>query len=330
MKENIIKNKTVVYQAKNGAIELRGDFDNGTVWATQKQIAEVFDIERSVATKHIRNIFKDKEVDENKVCANFAHTTQHGAIEGKTQTRNVKIYNLDIILAIGYRANSSRAIEFRIWATKLLKQHITKGYTINRKVIGKNYEQFIKAVNDVKKLLPAGSVVKTEDVLELVKSFSSAWLSLESYDEDKFPKSGATKKLVKVQADELYNAVEEFKKELINEKQATELFAQEKKDKNLEGILGNVMQEAFGREMYPSVEQKAAHLLYFVVKNHPFNDGNKRTGAFAFVWFLQKAGIEFRREITSAALTAITLLIAESKPKDKDRMIGVVLLMLKK
>jgi death-on-curing family protein len=325
MKENIIKNKTVVYQAKNGAIELRGDFDNeNTVLGSLNQIAELFGRDKSVISRHIKNIFKSGELKENSVVAKIATTASDGKIY------QVDYYNLDMILSVGYRVDSKIAVEFRKWATKLLKQHITKGYTINRKVIGKNYEQFIKAVNDVKKLLPAGSVVKTEDILELVKSFSSAWLSLESYDEDKFPKSGATKKLVKVQADELYNAVEEFKKELINEKQATELFAQEKKDKNLEGILGNVMQEAFGREMYPSVEQKAAHLLYFVVKNHPFNDGNKRTGAFAFVWFLQKAGIEFRREITSAALTAMTLLIAESKPKDKDRMIGVVLLMLKK
>ncbi len=325
MESSIKKNKVVIYQAKSGAIELRGDFDNeNTVLGSLNQIANLFGRDKSVISRHIKNIFKTGEVNKNSVVAKIATTASDGKIY------QVDHYNLDVILLIGYRVDSKVAIEFRKWATKLLKQHITKGYTINRKVIGKNYEQFIKAVDSVKKLLPDGNLVSTGDVLDLVKSFSGVWLSLESYDEDKLPKSGATKKTVKIQAEELYQAVKEFKNELIKEKQATDLFAQEKKSKNLEGILGNVMQKAFGREMYPSVEEKAAHLLYFVVKNHPFNDGNKRTGAFAFVWFLQKAGIEFKGEITSAVLTALTLLIAESKPKDKDRMIGVVLLVLKK
>ncbi len=325
-----INKELVIYQAKNGAIEFRGDFNDETIWATQKQIAEVFGIDRTVVGRHIKNIFQDGEVNEKVVSAFFAQTTKHGAIKGKTQTKEIKFYNLDIILAVGYRTNSATAIEFRKWATKILKQHITKGYTINKKIIGKNYNQFIKAINDVKKLLPKNTIIKTADILELIKSFSSAWLSLESYDEDKFPTKGFTKKKLKIGANELYQAVEQFKEELKKKKQATDLFAQEKKEKNLEGILGNVMQSAFGQEMYSSIEEKAVHLLYFIVKNHPFNDGNKRTGAFAFIWFLQKAGINFRFKITPEALTAITLLIAESKPKDKDRMIGIVLLMLKK
>ena len=142
----------VIYQGKNGAIEFRGDFDKETIWGTQKQIAEVFGVDRSVVTKHIRNIFKDKELDKKLVCAKFAHTTQHGAMKGKTQTKDVEFYNLDIVLAVGYRTNSARAIEFRKWATKILKQHILDGYTINKKRIGQNYEQFMRAVADVKAL----------------------------------------------------------------------------------------------------------------------------------------------------------------------------------
>ena len=321
MKNSIKKNKVIIYQAKSGAIELRGDFDKKTIWATQNDLGELYEKDQSVVSRHIRNIFKDGEVNEKSNMQKM-----HIANSDKP----VVLYSLDIILAVGYRTSSAQAIEFRKWSAGILKKYITEGYVVNKKTIGKNYEQFLRAVDDVKKLLPKGDLVSAGNVLELVKSFSGAWLSLESYDEDKFPKNGATKKTVKVQTEELYVAVGEFKKELIKEGQATDLFAQEKKNKNLEGILGNVMQKAFGREMYPSVEQKAAHLLYFVVKNHPFNDGNKRTGAFAFVWFLQKAGIGFQKEITSAALTALTLLIAESNPKDKDRMIGVVLLMLKK
>ncbi len=323
-------NKIVLYQAKNGAIEFRGDFESeNTVWGTQKQIAELFDIDRTVVTRHIRNIFKDGELNKEVVCAKFAHTTSHGAIKGKTQTKEVEFYNLDIILAVGYRTNSKKAIEFRKWATKVLKQHLVKGYTINKKVITKNYNNFMLAVKSVQELAEKKHLISTKDVLELVKAFADTWFSLEAYDKDKFPKKGFTKKKVKVVAENLYSAVKKFKEELISKKQATELFAQEKRKKSLEGILGNVFQSVFGKEVYPTLEEKAVHLLYFVVKNHPFNDGNKRTGAFCFIWFLQKAGLDFRKKITPEALTAITLLVAESKPKEKDKIIGLLLLLLK-
>ncbi len=319
----------VIYQGKSGAIEFRGDFDKETIWGTRKQIAEVFGVDRSVVTKHIKNIFKDKELDKKVVCAKFAQTTQHGAMKGKTQTKEVEFYNLDIVLAVGYRTNSSKAIEFRKWATQTLKQHILDGYTINKKRIGTNYEKFMRAVADVKALLPAGNRVTTEDVLELINAFAGTWFSLDAYDTDTFPRAGTTKKKVRFTAEELSKALGELKRELITKKQATELFGQEKNSGAVEGIIGNVFQTAFGKDVYPSAEKKAAHLLYFMIKNHPFTDGNKRSGAFAFVWFLRKAGL-LRASLTPEALTALTLLIAESNPKDKDKMVGVVLLLLRK
>ncbi len=328
MSKNQLK-QLVIYQGKNGAIEFRGDFNRETIWGTQKQIAEVFGVDRSVVTKHIKNIFKDAELDKKLVCAKFAHTTQHGAIKGKTQTKEVEFYNLDIVLAVGYRTNSARAIEFRKWATKTLKQHILDGYTINKKRIGQNYEKFMQAVADVKALLPAGNRVSTEDVLELINAFAGTWFSLDAYDTDTFPKSGSTKKKVRFTADELSEALGELKQDLIAKKQATELFGQEKNKNTIEGIIGNVFQSAFGKDVYPSAEKKAAHLLYFMIKNHPFTDGNKRSGAFAFVWFLRKAGL-LRASLTPEALTALTLLIAESNPRDKEKMIGFVLLLLRK
>ncbi len=322
-----MKRDVLIYQAKNGEIKFRGDFSGDTIWATQKQIAEVFGVNSQAITKHIGNIYKDKELVEKQTCSKMEQVQ----IEGKNKVkRRLKFYNLDMIISIGYRINSKKATEFRIWATKTLKQHITKGYTINKKMIGKNYDDFMKAVESVQKLLPKNDLISNENVLELVKTFASTWFSLEVYDEGNFPKKGFTKKKVKVHADELYEVVSSFKKELIRRKQATDLFAQEKKNKSLEGILGNVFQAVFGSEVYPTIEEKSAHLLYFVVKNHPFNDGNKRTGAFCFVWFLRKAGLRFDGKITPEALTTLTLLITESKPKDKDRMIGLVLLLLKK
>ena len=318
-----IQKQLVIYQGKSGAIEFRGDFDKETIWGTQKQIAEVFGVNVRTINEHLKNIFKTKELDENSVIRNFRITASDGKMY------NTKHYNLNAIISVGYRVNSKYATQFRIWATKILKQHILQGYTINKKRIGKNYEKFIQAVADVKVLLPAGDKVKTEDVLELINAFAGTWFSLDAYDTNTFPKSGTNKKKVRFTADELSKALQELKQELIAKKQATEFFGQEKNKNAVEGIIGNVFQTAFGKDVYPSAEKKAAHLLYFMIKNHPFTDGNKRSGAFAFVWFLRKAGL-LRASLTPEALTALTLLIAESNPKDKDKMVGVVLLLLRK
>jgi len=312
--------KLAIYQAKNGAIELRADSKMETVWATQAQIAEIFDIERSVITKHVNNILKIGEINEKSNVQKL-----HIANSDKP----VSFYSLDIILSIGYRANSSKAIEFRKWATKILRQHITKGYTINPDVVKNNYQQFLEAINDIKKLVPAGSNIDNASILELVRAFADTWLSLDAYDKDNLVASGKTKKQVTLTAEQLNKSLIEFKKELIKKAEATDIFGVEIRKDALAGIVGNVMQSFGGKALYPSVEEKAAHLLYFIVKNHPFVDGNKRSGAFSFVWFLKKAGLLNNSKITPPALTALTLFIAESDPKNKERMIKIVLQLLK-
>ncbi|KKT01515.1 MAG: death-on-curing family protein [Candidatus Peregrinibacteria bacterium GW2011_GWF2_43_17] len=316
--------QVVIYQSKSGAIELRGDFEKDTLWATQAQVAVIFDLDRSVVTKHIRNILRDKELDEYSVCAKFAHTANDG------KTYQVQFYNLDVILAVGYRANSVRAIQFRQWATKTLRAHIVDGYTINKKRLEKNYGAFLKAVEDVRKLLPSGGAVDAGSALELVKMFASTWLSLDAYDRSYFPKIGVTKKQVGITAEDLAGALSNLKKELMSKRQASHLFGAERAERAVEGILGNVFQSFGGAELYPTVEVKAAHLLYFMVKNHPFVDGNKRNGAFAFVWFLRRAGILNPSCLSAEALTALTLLVAESNSKDKERMIGLILMLITK
>jgi prophage maintenance system killer protein len=235
-----------------------------------------------------------------------------------------------MIISVGYRVNSKTATKFRQWATKTLRSHIVDGYTINPSRIEKNYAQFLQAVEEVKKLLPAGGQVGAEDVLELMKTFASTWFSLDAYDKSALPTKGVSKKQVEFTAEELARALSELKKELISKKEASELFGQEKKSGNLAGIVGNVFQSVFGKDAYPTVEEKAAHLLYFVIKNHPFNDGNKRSGAFTFVWFLRQAGLLDAGRLSPQALTALTILIAESRPAEKERMIGLVLLLLRK
>lgn len=316
-------NGLLIYQAKSGAIEFRGDLKHETVWATQAQIAEAFNTERSVITKHIRNLLKDKELNEKAVCAKFAHT----ANDGKTYT--VQYYNLDVILAVGYKTNSKRAIEFRKWATKILHEHITRGYTINRKQIQKNYNEFLRTVESIKNLLPEHIALDPKAILELIKEFSSTWMSLDAYDKEELKPFGTNKTTIKLDGEELMNAISNLRIELIEKKEATDIFAQERNAGNVAGIVGNIMQSFGGKDVYKTAEEKAAHLLYFMVKNHPFVDGNKRSGAFAFIWFIRKARIKSARNINPSTLTALTLLIAESNPNKKDQMIALVTQMLK-
>ena len=310
----------IIYQTKSGALELRGDLDKETIWATQAEIAQVFDVERSVITKHVGNIFKSGEVSEKSNVQKM-----HIAMSDKP----VMLYSLDIILAIGYRTNSGKAIEFRQWATKTLREHITKGYTINRKRVSKNYDAFMKAVADVQTLLPEHVTLDPKTVLELIKEFASTWVSLDAYDKESLVTKGVTKKKVTLVSADLFVAIMALKKELIRKGEATDMFASERKTGNIEGIVGNVMQSFGGKSVYATIEEKAAHLLYFMVKNHPFTDGNKRSGAFAFVWFLRKVGVKGSGNINPSALTALTLLIAESDPQKKEQMVALVTQMLR-
>ncbi|MFA6169905.1 MAG: virulence protein RhuM/Fic/DOC family protein [Candidatus Margulisiibacteriota bacterium] len=318
------RNNKVIYQGPTGSLELKADDENETIWATQAQIAKLFSVERSVITKHVRNILKDKELDQEQVCANFAHTASDGKVY------DVKFYNLDVVLAVGYRANSAKAIAFRQWATRTLRDHLLKGYTINRKRIAKNYDSFMKAVESVRSLLPTSSKVETADILELIKLFAGTWFSLAAYDRGSFGQGKVTRKKVAIAASELTAGIERLKGELKKKGEASDLFALERGGSSLEGIVGNVMQTFDGKDLYPSLEEKAAHLLYFVVKSHPFADGNKRSGAFAFVWFLRHAGILDVRRLTPTALTALTLLIAESHPREKEKMTGLVAMLLRR
>ncbi|MBI2098038.1 MAG: virulence protein RhuM/Fic/DOC family protein [Candidatus Wildermuthbacteria bacterium] len=316
----------VIYQAPSGAIELRGDFEHESVWATLDQIATVFGRDKSVISRHLSNIYKEKELSREATVAKNA-TVQ---MEGDRQVvRDIEYYNLDAILSVGYRVNSKTATLFRQWATKTLREHITKGYTINRKQIAKNYGAFMKSVSDIQALLPEHITLDPKTVLELIKEFASTWVSLDAYDKDALTAIGTTKKSIALSGEELTGAIANLRNELTRKGDATEMFAQERAKGSIEGIVGNVMQSFGGKPVYESVEERAAHLLYFMVKNHPFTDGNKRSGAFAFIWFLRKAKAKKFRNISPPTLTALTLLIAESDPKKKEQMVALVTQLLK-
>lgn len=314
----------MIYQAKNGAIELRGDFTHETIWATQADIARVFEIDRTVVTKHIRNILKDKELDGSSVCAKFAHTAEDG------KTYNVQFYSLDVILSVGYRTNSARAIEFRQWATKTLRGYIVDGFAINKSRIAKNYRQFLGVVDDLKKLLPPDTSIDPKDTIELVSLFADTWLSLDAYDKDALSKGALTKKPVELDPKKVALGLAELKTELLRKSEATDVFGVERVPGAVESIIGNVKQSFGGKDVYASIEEKAAHLFYFMVKNHPFTDGNKRSGAFAFVWLLKQGGILNTSKLTPSALTALTILVAGSDPSEKEKVVSLILNLISK
>lgn len=313
------KNKLVVYQAKNGAIELPVDANSETIWATQKQIAEVFNIDRTRITRHINNILSDGEVDEK---SNVRKT--HIA----NSDRPVSMYSLDIILAVGYRTDSARAIQFRKWATATLRGYITDGYAINPARIEHNRSQFVLALEDLKLLSSHAETVGSSEATDLALAFASTWLSLDAYDKSELPSHGTIKQQVDIGAQQLQAELTKLKTQLMKSGEATELFGAEREIGGLDSLFHNVFQSFAGEDVYPTLEEKAAHLLYFTVKNHVFVDGNKRSGAYAFVWFLQQVGLLNVSEISPQALTALTLLVAESSPQDKDRLIGLILLLL--
>ena len=225
--------------------------------------------------------------------------------------------------------NSKTATLFRQWATKTLREHLTKGYTINRRQIAKNYDEFMKVVSDIQTLLPEHITIDPKSVIELIKEFANTWMSIDAYDKETLIPFGHTKKAIKLSCLELSNAIMSLRSQLMKKGEATDIFAQDRNQGSIKGIVGNVMQSFGGKDLYKTAEEKAAHLLYFIVKNHPFIDGNKRSGAFAFIWFLRKAKIKTMRNINPGALTALTLLVAESSPARKDQMIALITQLLR-
>ena len=317
----LLATKPLIYQAKDGEIELNADIKNQNIWASQAQIVEIFKIDQSVASRHINNIFKDNEIDKKSNMQKM-----HIANSDKP----VAFYSLDVILAVGYRTNSKTAIDFRKWATKILKGYLFEGVAINKKLISQNYQKFSQALKNIKAILPKDNHTATENILDLISDFAQTWLSLNAYDKNQLENKGSTTRKIKLDVKELELGIASLKITLLKNNEATEIFAKERNLGSLEGIIGNIMQSFDGEEVYQTLEEKAGHLLYFIVKNHPFIDGNKRCGAFAFIWFLQRNNLLNRNKISPQALTALTLLIAESNPKEKAKIINLILTLLKK
>jgi len=328
MEKNIQKNKgeMKIFQSKNWEISLSVEIKNDTIWLNSDELWYLFWRDRTVIEKHVRKIYKDWELNEKWTCAKIAQVQNEWWREVK---RERKFFNLDMIISVWYRVDSKQATQFRIWTTKTLKEHITKWFTINKNQIKNNYQNFLKVVDDLKKNI-WDLKISNDQVLELVKAFAWTWINLDNFDKWDLPNSWFTKKDFKENSESLYKDLKNFKKDLIDRWQATKLFAQEKNKWNLEWIFWNVFWWFWDQDFYETIEEKAAHFLYFVIKNHPFNDWNKRTWAFCFIWILKKMWINFESRISPETLTVLTLLIAQSKPEDKDRMVWLTLLILQK
>ena len=316
-----------IYEGPSGAIEvrLRGD----TVWLTQRQMAELFDTSTDNIGLHLKNVYKDEELEERTTSEDYSVVQQEGA---RRVRRSLKHYNLDAIISVGYRVNSRRGVRFRQWATRLLNEHLTRGYTLNRQRFEENARELEAALQLVRKAAASGelSTQSGRGLVDIISRYAQTFLLLQRYDEGLLtePKGAAGGVLPGI--DEARSAIATLKLDLMARKEATPLFGQER-EQGLAGILGNLDQTAFGEPAYPSVESKAAHLLYFVIKNHPFSDGNKRIGSFLFVDFLHRNGQLFRNDepvVNDVGLAALALLVAESDPKDKAVLIRLIMNML--
>lgn len=308
------KKELVIFETKDHAVKLEVPVNEETVWLNRQQMAELFDRDVKTIGKHINNAFLE-ELDKQVVVAKFATTTQHGAIENKTQTHMVEFYNLDVIISVGYRVKSKRGVEFRKWANSVLKQYILQGYAVNNHRIAQ--------LGEVIKIMK-----RTEDsldgkqILSVIEKYSDALEMLDSYDHQTMTRPKGNPATYTLDYEECMQVISQMR--FGNE---SELFGKEKDD-SFRGSIGNIYQSFGGQELYPSLEEKAAHLLYFVTKNHSFLDGNKRIAAAMFLYFLDKNGVLFvdgKKLIENHTLVALTIMIAESKPIEKDMMITVIM-----
>jgi len=328
------KGEIIIYKADSGP-EIQVKLENETVWLTQVQMADLFDINRDTIGDHIQNIYKTAELSQNQTTGKFPVVQ----IEGKKQVkREISFFNLDMVISVGYRVNSKRGTQFRIWATKHLHEYILKGYLVNEKRLKENEEVKLKelqqAVGLMQQALEARKLEGYEkELLSIITDYAETWLTLYKFDSGSLGLEGSKQATKYLDYDQIKKSIERFKGRLMKNKEASELFGQEVSEKLL-ALLGNIGQTYGGKEVYPSFEEKAAHLLYFAVKNHPFVDGNKRIGALLFILFLienrfllNKKG---ERKINDAALTALTLLVAESKPGQKEVMIKVIVNLINK
>lgn len=310
----------IIYKTENNQTEVEVKFEGETFWLSLNQITDLFERDKSVISRHLKNIFKTDELDRSSVVAKNATTASDG------KTYEVEYYNLDAILSVGYRVNSKRGTQFRQWATQRLKDYLVKGYAINQKRL----EQLQQVVNIIQQsgTVSELNINEAKGLLEVLGNYTQSFILLNQFDSNSIAVQKLNENIsYEIKYNEARSAIKELKNQIAKRKEATDLFGNEK-DKSFAGILQSVVQTFDGEYLYKSIEEQAAHLLYFSIKNHPFSDGNKRIGAFLFVWFLEKNKHRFKKsgelKINDNGLVALALLVAQSNPADKELMIKLV------
>ena len=319
--------KIIIYQTDDGQTRIDVRMQDETVWLTQAQMAELFQKDRTVIGRHINNVFKEGELERELVCAKIAHTTRHGAIEGKTQRQEIVFYNLDVVISVGYRVKSKRGTAFRIWARNVIKDYLVKGYAVNERIRHEQFSELRQLVGMLGRTIQSQPLLSTDEsqaLFDVVNDYAYALDTLDNYD---YQRLSIEKTTQEERFHATYeNAMNEI--ETLREKfGGSSLFGNEKDD-SFRSSIGQIYQTFDGAELYPSVEEKAAMLLYLVTKNHSFSDGNKRIAATLFLWFLNNNGILYNNDgtkrIADNTLVALTLMIAESRTEEKDVMVKVV------
>ena len=314
-----MKNEIVLF--KNQNVKLEVNMKDETVWLSLDQMAKLFGRDRTVITRHINNIFNDKELEKKEVCAKFAHTTQHGALTNKFQTRRLEYYNLDMIISVGYRVKSQNGIIFRKWATKILKEYMIKGYSVNQKRL-EYLEKTVKLIDIAGRIDTELKGNEAQEIIKVINNYSNALDLLDDYDHKRITKPNGTKDNKQINYEDCLNIIAKLK--FSNN---SKLFALER-NQGLKEIIGTIYQSFDGKDLYPTTEEKAANFLYLIIKNHAFIDGNKRIAATLFIYFLEFYNILYNENgqvIDNNTLVAITLLIAESNPKEKNILTDLVM-----
>lgn len=315
--------KIVIYLTADGETAIDVRLENDTIWLSQSQLSELFKTDRTSILRHIKNIYKSEELEESSTCAFFTQVREEGS---RIVTRKIPYYNLDMIISVGYRVNSKRGTQFRIWANKILKDYLIKGYAINDKISQKKYMELSQLVHILGRTINSQPELSNRENLDLVNVVTDYTFALDTLDRYDYQEL----KIENTTSDNKFHATYENAMETIlnlkNKFGSSWLFGNEKDD-SFKSSIGQIYQTFDGKELYPSVEEKAALLLYLVTKNHSFSDGNKRIAATLFLWFMQNNGILYNsdglKRISNGTLVALTLMIAESRPEEKDVMVKV-------
>ncbi len=322
-------NSIIIYEASKGDVRIDVRLENETIWLTLNQIADLFGVDKSGVSRHIKNIYKEAELKEKSTVAKIATVQKEGR---RIVERDVEFYNLDMIISVGYRVNSQRATQFRVWATRVLKDYLVKGYAVNEKRLLEAQEKFKELQTTISFLQDKSQkemlTGQSQEILNLLSSYAKTLTLLSEYDIGKISETKGGKTKFVLEHKETLKIIETIKVELMAKKEAGDLFGQERQGM-LEAVLRNLCQTFGGKELYSTIENKASHLLYLIIKDHSFSDGNKRIASFLFVYFLDKNNYLYKKsgekKINDNALTALALLVAESKPEEKEVMINIIM-----